>query len=131
MKRRHVLVVEDECSALTLIEKMLVGAGYRVTGVPDGIAALKVSLADPPDLAIIDLVISGVDGCGVCALLKRSSGFHAPIVVLSGRTTAKDVDVALGAGADAVLPKPVDRAALLARASQLLNTEPKTGPGSY
>jgi DNA-binding response OmpR family regulator len=120
VKRRHILVVEDEQPTLTLLKKMLVGAGYRVTGVLDGIAALKVARADPPDPVLLDLIIPGVDGYGVCALLKRDRTFLAPVAVLSGRTNEKDVKAAFDAGADAVLHKPIDRQALLAKVSELL-----------
>ncbi len=124
MERRHILVVEDERPTLTLLEKILTGAGYRVTGVLDGIAALKAARADPPDLVLLDLIIPGVDGYGVCALLKRDSTFHAPIAVLSGRTNEKDVKAALGVGADAFLPKPLDRLTLLAKVAELLAAGP-------
>ena len=111
-------MVEDERPTLTLIEKTLVGAGYRVTGVPNGIAALKACRADPPDLVLLDLIIPGVDGYGVCALLKRDC--TAPIAVLSGRTNEKNVKAAFDAGADAFLPLPFDRKPLLAKVAELL-----------
>jgi DNA-binding response OmpR family regulator len=120
MVRRHILVVEDEQPTLTLIKKILVGAGYRVTGVLDGLAALKAARADPPDLVLLDLIMPGVDGYGVCALLKRDYTFHAPIAILTGRTSEKDAKAAFEAGADAVLRKPIDRQALLARIPELL-----------
>lgn len=113
-------MVEDERPTLILIEKILVASGYRVTGVLDGIAALNSARADPPDLVLLDLIIPGIDGYGVCALLKRDSNFHAPIAVLSGRTSDKDVKAALDAGADAFLPKPLDRKFLLAKVAELL-----------
>jgi DNA-binding response OmpR family regulator len=120
MERRHILVVEDERPTLALLEKILAGAGYRVTGVLDGIAALKAAHADPPDLVLLDLIIPGIDGYGVCALLKRDRAFHAPIAVLTGRTSEKDVKAAFEAGADAVLHKPIDCRVLLAKISELL-----------
>ncbi len=107
-----------------LLEKMLVSAGYRVTGVLDGIAALKAARTNPPDLVLLDLIIPGVDGYGVCALLKRDRTFRAPIIVLSGRTNEKDIKAAMGAGADAFLPKPLDRINLLAKVAELLAAGP-------
>ena len=126
VERRHILVVEDERPTLALLEKILVSAGYRVTGVLDGIAALKVARADPPDLVLLDLIIPGVNGYEVCALLKRDRTFHAPIVVLSGRTSEKDVKAAFGAGADAFLSKPLERQPLLAKISELLAARPSS-----
>jgi len=124
VERRHILVVEDERATLMLIEKILVSAGYRVTGVLDGIAALKAARADPPDLVVLDLIIPGVDGYGVCALLKRDRTFRAAVVVLSGRTNEKDIKAAMSAGADAFLPKPLDRINLLAKVAELLAAGP-------
>jgi len=120
VERRHILVVEDDRPTLMLIEKMLVSAGYRVTGVLDGIAALREARVNPPDLVLLDLIIPGVDGYGVCALLKRDRTFRAPVIVLSGRTNERDTKAALGAGADAFLPKPLDRTNLLAKVAELL-----------
>ena len=120
VERRHILAVEDEQPTLTLLEKILAAAGYRVTGVRDGIAALKVAHTDTPDLVLLDLIIPGIDGYGVCALLKREKTFRAPIVILSARTKEKDTRAAFEAGADAILHKPIDRQALLAKISELL-----------
>jgi two-component system response regulator MprA len=111
---------------LTLLEKILAAAGYRVTGVRDGIAALKVAHTDTPDLVLLDLIIPGIDGYGVCALLKRDRNFRAPVVVLSGRAAERDIKAAYEAGADAFLSKPVDRPVLLAKISELLAARPTT-----
>ena len=127
VERRHILVVEDEPPTLTLLEKILGTAGYRVTGVKDGIAALKSARAAPPDLVLLDLIIPGIDGYGVCALLKRDRTFNAPIIVLSGRFNQTDIRAALDAGADAFMAKPVDRIALLAKISELLAAGPPSG----
>ncbi|MCX6843418.1 MAG: response regulator transcription factor [candidate division WOR-3 bacterium] len=127
MERRHILVVEDELPTLTLLEKILVSAGYRVTGVRDGLGALKAAHTDPPDLVLLDLIIPGIDGYGVCALLKRDKTFHAPIVILSGRTKEKDIRAAIDVGADAFMTKPFDRLALLAKISELLAARPPSG----
>jgi two-component system response regulator MprA len=124
---KHILVVEDERPTRELMRKLLTLQHYRVTAVEDGIAAIKVARTDPPDLVLLDLIIPGVDGYGVCALLKRDSGFKAPIVIVSGRTAEKDVKAAFEAGADDFLAKPVDNKVLLKRVSELL--APRTDPG--
>lgn len=127
VERRHILAVEDELPTLMLLEKILASAGYRVTGVRDGMEALKAVRTDPPDLVLLDLIIPGIDGYGVCALLKRDRTFHAPIVILSGRTKEKDIRAAVDAGADAFMTKPVDRLALLAKISELLAVRSPSG----
>jgi CheY-like chemotaxis protein len=117
---KHILVVDDEAPIRLLIEKILQSAGYRVTSVPDGIAALKVAREDPPDLAIVDLSMPGIDGFTVSSMFKRSKTFKAPVVILSGRANEKDVQAALKSGADAFIPKPVGREKLLTTVAEWL-----------
>jgi CheY-like chemotaxis protein len=114
------LVVDDEAPVRLLVEKILQSAGYRVTSVPDGIAALKAAREDPPDLAICDLSMPGIDGFTVCSMLKRNKTFRAPILVLSGRVSEKDIQAARKAGADEFLSKPVEREKLLSTVAEWL-----------
>lgn len=111
---KHILVVDDEAPIRLLLEKILQSAGYRVTSVADGMSALRVVREDPPDLAICDLSMPGMDGFSVCSMLKRIRTFKSPVLVLSGRVNEKDIKAALKTGADAFIPKPVEREKLLA-----------------
>ena len=113
-------MVDDEAPVRLLVEKILQSAGYRVTSVPDGIAALKAAREDPPDLAICDLSMPGIDGFTVCSMLKRNKTFRAPILVLSGRVSEKDIQAARKAGADEFLSKPVEREKLLSTVAEWL-----------
>jgi CheY-like chemotaxis protein len=117
---KHILVVDDEAPVRLLLEKILQSAAYRVTSVPDGMAALKVAREDPPDLAVCDLSMPGIDGFTVCSMLKRNKTFRAPILVLSGRISEKDIQAARKAGADEFIPKPVEREKLLTTVAEWL-----------
>jgi CheY-like chemotaxis protein len=117
---KRILVVDDEAPIRLLLEKILQSAGYSVTSVPNGAAALKAAREDPPDLAICDLSMPGIDGFAVCSLFKRNRTFRAPVLVLSGRVSAKDVQAARKAGADAFISKPVEREKLLAAVAEWL-----------
>ena len=117
---KHILVVDDEAPVRLLLEKILQSAGYRVTSVPDGTAALKAAREDTPDLAISDLSMPGIDGFTLCSTFKRNKSFKAPILVLSGRISEKTHQDALRAGADAFIPKPVERENLLATVAEWL-----------
>jgi CheY-like chemotaxis protein len=117
---KHILVVDDEAPIRMLLEKILQSAGYRVTSVPDGMAALKAAREDPPDLVISDISMPGIDGFTLCSMLKRDKTFKAPILVLSGRISEKDHEDALKAGANAFVSKPVERENLLAMVAKWL-----------
>jgi len=122
---KHILVVDDEAPIRLLLEKILQSAGYRVTSVADGTAAIKAAREDPPDLAIVDLTMPGIDGFTVCSMFKRTRSFKAPILVLSGRISQKDIQAALRTGADAFINKPVEREKLLAAVTEWLATVEK------
>ena len=117
---KHILVVDDEAPIRLLLQKILESAGYRVTTVGDGTSALRAARKDPPDLAIVDLSMSGIDGFTLCSTFKRSGAFKASILVLSGRVGKRDAQDALRAGADAFIAKPVERERLLAAAAEWL-----------
>jgi CheY-like chemotaxis protein len=117
---KHILVVDDEAPIRLLLEKILQSAGYRVTSVANGMAAIAAARENPPDLAICDLSMPGIDGFSVCSMFKRSTMSKAPVLVLSGRVTEKDVQAALKTGADAFIPKPVEREKLLAAVAEWL-----------
>ena len=124
MEPKHILVVDDELSAQVLLQKLLVSAHYRVTAVGDGRAALRMIRAEKPDLVILDLVMPGLDGYQVCKMLKHDGSFWAPILIVSGRAKDKDVQVAMEAGADGFIHKPLRAEELLAKVEELL--APKT-----
>jgi len=117
---KHILVADDEAPVRLLLQKILESAGYRVTSVPDGMAAVKAAREDPPDLAICDLTMPGMDGFTVVSMFKRTKTFRAPMLVLSGHVREKDAQDALRAGADAFIAKPVEREKLLAAIAEWL-----------
>jgi CheY-like chemotaxis protein len=120
MASHHILVVDDEAPMRLLLEKTLAGAGYRVTAVSDGMAALQAARADVPDLVVLDLSMPGIDGYSVCGMLKRGRSFKAPVVILSARSRERDQQQAFDTGADAYLTKPVDRELLLSTVAGLI-----------
>jgi len=119
--RKHIMVLEDEPLILRLLRAELEPAGYRVTSVENGTAALEIVENDPPDLVLCDIVVPGIDGIQLITRLRRDYGYKAPIMVVSGHADEKHRRAAKAAGADAFLAKPVDRLELLASVMELLS----------
>ncbi len=119
--RKHVLVFEDDPMAQRLLRATLEPAGYRVTSVENGAAALEIVENDPPDLVICDIFVPGIDGLELIGLLRRECSCNTPVLVVSGHTEEKYRRAAKDAGANAFLPKPVERTELLARVKELLS----------
>jgi len=118
-----VLVVDDEQKVLDLIMFRLKLLGYRVITAKSGEEALALAEEQHPSLIILDVTMPGLDGVMVCSRLKNSEGSHAiPILMLTARSEAEDVNKAIVAGADDYVVKPYDPAVLQMKIRRLLGT---------
>ena len=115
----HILVAEDQADIRDLIELNLRNAGYQVTAVADGLAALASQTEQAFDVLILDLMMPGLDGLEVCKAL-RARGRSTPILMLTAKSTELDRVLGLELGADDYLTKPFSLAELLARVKALL-----------
>ena len=115
----HILVAEDQADIRDLIVLNLQHAGYAVTAVADGRAALDSQAERASDLLVLDLMMPGLDGLEVCKAL-RARGRATPILMLTAKSTELDRVLGLELGADDYLTKPFSMAELLARVKALL-----------
>jgi DNA-binding response OmpR family regulator len=115
----EILVAEDQADIRDLIALNLRHAGYAVTPVADGRAALDSQAERAADLLILDLMMPGLDGLEVCKAL-RAQGRATPILMLTAKSTELDRVLGLELGADDYLTKPFSMAELLARVKALL-----------
>lgn len=113
-----ILVVDDEVSLQEALTYSLEKEGYIVTVAGDGITALEIARADPPDLVILDIMLPGIDGFEVCRILRQES--NMPVLMLTARDDEIDRVVGLEVGADDYLPKPFSMRELIARVKALL-----------
>jgi DNA-binding response OmpR family regulator len=114
-----ILVAEDQADIRDLLALNLRSAGYEVTAVADGRAALERQTEQARDLLILDLMMPGLDGLEVCKAL-RAKGSATPILMLTAKSTELDRVLGLELGADDYLTKPFSLAELLARVKALL-----------
>ena len=119
MDMKKILVAEDQTDIRNLLVLNLQSAGYEVTDVADGLAALASETARANDLLVLDLMMPGMDGLEVCKAL-RARGCSTPILMLTAKSTELDRVLGLELGADDYLTKPFSLAELLARVKALL-----------
>ncbi|GAA0345255.1 response regulator transcription factor [Streptomyces blastmyceticus] len=128
--RRTVLVVEDDPGVRSTLDQLLRFEGYRVLVACDGLEALGLLEQERPDLAVVDVVMPGLDGLGLCRMLRRR-GDRLPVLVLTARHEVGDRVAGLDAGADDYLAKPFATEELFARIRALLRrTEPPEDSGA-
>jgi DNA-binding response OmpR family regulator len=114
----HVLLVEDERRFARLLARRLDDAGYRTTVAFDGVQGLERAGANGIDLAVVDVMLPGMDGVALTRTL-RERGSQMPILMLTARDAIDDRVTGLQAGADDYLVKPFAFAELLARIEAL------------
>jgi len=108
-----ILIVEDEPELVRALRINLRARQYDVLTAGTGREALAMAASHPPDAIILDLGLPDIDGTEVIVSLRQ--WYHAPIIVLSGRTSPGDKIGALDVGADDYVTKPFAMAELLAR----------------
>src|SRR6185437_2234938 len=119
MVAASILVAEDHADIRELLVMNLRSAGYDVSAVADGAAALASQSERSSDLLVLDLMMPGLDGLEVCKAL-RARGRSTPILMLTAKSTELDRVLGLELGADDYLTKPFSLAELLARVKALL-----------
>ncbi|MEV5308091.1 MULTISPECIES: two-component system response regulator CseB [Streptomyces] len=114
----HVLFVEDDDVIREATQLALERVGFRVTAMPDGLSGLEAFRADQPDIALLDVMVPGMDGVSLCRRIRDES--TVPVIMLSARADSIDVVLGLEAGADDYVTKPFDGAVLVARIRAVL-----------
>jgi len=115
----QLLLVEDDIAMAQAISLGLERRGFEVVLCHNGSEALQRLRSNPPELALLDLTIPGLDGLQVLHR-ARAEGVRCPIIVLTARGAVGDRVLGLNAGADDYLAKPFDLDELEARIRALL-----------
>ncbi|HLC26491.1 MAG TPA: response regulator transcription factor [bacterium] len=115
----RILVVEDDTKIASFILKGLREAGFAVDHASDGDEGLFLALSEPYDVAVIDIMLPGLDGLSLIEELRRRQ-VNTPVLILSAKRSVDDRVKGLQTGGDDYLTKPFAFAELLARIQALL-----------
>ena len=113
MEPKRIYIADDDDSIRQVIRTFLTSDGYAVEDFPTGDALLERFALEPADLVILDVMMPGTDGFGVCTQLRSVS--TVPIIMLTARDTENDYAMGLGLGSDDYITKPFSAMALLMR----------------
>lgn len=114
---KSVYLVEDEPDLSSILGRFLQGAGFDVVPFHRGDLALEAICKVPPDLAILDLMLPGLDGLEVLKGMRQET--DCPVLLISARVTEVDRILGLELGGDDYLPKPFSARELVARVKAL------------
>jgi DNA-binding response OmpR family regulator len=119
-----ILVADDDMDIRDLVAFKLEQAGFDVTAVDNGLAALTAARLEPPDLVVLDVMMPGMSGIDVCRELRNDrTTAGLPIILLTARAQEGDVEVGFGAGADDYIVKPFSPRELVTRVEAVLSRQ--------
>ncbi len=121
MAKDRILIVDDEEDILELVQYNLAKEGYQVEIAASGEEALSKIQKRAPDIVLLDLMLTGLDGLDVCRELKKDQRTdQIPIIMLTAKVEDADIVTGLELGADDYMTKPFSPRVLLARIKAIL-----------
>ena len=118
---KSVLIIDDEVDLRNLLEYNLRKEGYKVMTAQDGRTGIDQTLRERPDLIVLDIMMTIIDGLEVCKTLRNNSKTaNIPILMLTAKAEETDKVIGLEIGADDYMVKPFGIRELLARIKALL-----------
>ena len=111
---KKILVIDDEPAMHRLLQIILEGEGFIISGPVEGGGAAPALSGDKPDLIILDIMMPEVDGFDVLQILKDDEETRdIPVLILTARNRSMDMEKARRMGAVDYLTKPFQPAELL------------------
>ena len=120
-----ILIAEDDADIRSLLRLYLEGEGFRVAEAADGAAALDLARTEPPDMAILDVMMPGMNGFELTRALRAYG--DVPILILSAKSQDNDKILGLNLGADDYIAKPFNPVEIVARVRAQLRRAARTG----
>jgi len=114
-----VLLVEDDLVIAAFVTKGLKEAGFNVHHTPDGRDGFNAAVTENHDIAIIDIMLPGMDGLSIVENMRKRD-INTPVIILSAKRSVEDRVKGLQTGSDDYLTKPFSFTELLARVQALI-----------
>jgi len=119
----NLLLVDDDADIRLVARMTLKRAGFTVTAVENGLAALEAVRTNPPDVILLDWMMPEMDGPEVCRRLKADPALRdVPVIFLTARSQSAEIARGLALGAAGYIVKPFDALTLGDEVRKLLGT---------
>ena len=116
-----VLVIDDSATICLIMARALQKAGYQVITASNGNDGLTKALQERPHCVILDVVLPGISGYGLCRQLRALDPQHnLSIIMVSTKNTRLDRSWGLRQGADRYLPKPFSEEMLVQTVGEVI-----------
>jgi len=119
----HVLAVDDDADALTLLREIFESAGAQVTAVDSGAQVLRQIHSARPDVVVTDIAMPSIDGYEMLRRIRSSDDkavSHVPAIALTAHARSEDRAKASASGFQLHIAKPIDPSELIAAVAALV-----------
>ncbi len=120
-RKPKVIIVDDDRDTREMLTLALELEGFDVAQAANGLRLISAMHVDRPDVILLDVMMSWIDGFELCRAIKKNATFHdIPVIFISARKSAEDERAGIEAGAVDYFPKPLDMDRLIARIREIL-----------
>jgi DNA-binding response OmpR family regulator len=116
-----VVIVDDDRPTREMLQTAFELAGYEITTAANGLRLISILHVDRPDLILLDVMMSWIDGFELAKSIKKNDEFKdIPLIFISGKKGEEDIQRGLACGAVDYFTKPLDMERLLDRIQGIL-----------
>jgi DNA-binding response OmpR family regulator len=117
----RVIIVDDDRDTREMLTMALELEGFAVSQAANGLRLISAMHVDRPDVILLDVMMSWIDGFELCRAIKRNATFaDIPVIFISARRGPEDERAGLAAGAQAYFCKPIEMDRLIGRIREVL-----------
>jgi DNA-binding response OmpR family regulator len=121
MRKPKVIIVDDDRDTREMLTLALELEDFDVSQAANGLRLISAMHVDRPDVILLDVMMSWIDGFELCRAIKKNPSFmEIPVIFISARKTPEDERAGREAGAIDYFPKPLDMDGLVARIREIL-----------
>ena len=125
----RVIIVDDDRDTREMLTLALELEDFEVGQAANGLRLISAMHVDRPDVILLDVMMSWIDGFELCRAIKKNPTFaDIPVIFISARKSAEDEKTGLSAGALAYFSKPIDMDRLVGRIREILAARPGVAP---
>lgn len=129
-EKPKIIIVDDDRETREMLTLALELEGFEVREAANGLRLISTLHVDRPDVILLDVMMSWIDGFELCRAIKQNEEFRdIPVVFVSARKSSEDVQRGRDAGAADYFTKPMDIEKLARRVRELLPQKPAASSG--
>ncbi|NOZ85485.1 MAG: response regulator [Deltaproteobacteria bacterium] len=118
---KKIVIVDDEKETREMLKTALELEGYDILTATNGLRLLSTLYVDRPDLVLLDVLMSWIDGFELCRSIKKNTEYKdIPVIFISAKKSKEDIEEGLACGAIDYFTKPLELDRLISKIKEIL-----------